>query len=89
MNIQLAKDNMFFYYPREGAAVSTWFCKAGAKPRPRVCDAIPDTDLFKAGILTTAKLLAMDTPIGRTAAAAPPATDAGEAQAHAHVLDEK
>jgi hypothetical protein len=79
MNIEKAEDIMFFYYPREGAPVSTWFCRSGVKPRPRACDEIPDVDLFKAGILTTAKLLPMDTPTGRAAAAAPPAKDAGEA----------
>jgi hypothetical protein len=89
MNIQKAEDIMFFYYPREGAPVSTWFCKAGAKPRPRGCDEIPDADLFKAGILTTAKLLSMNTPVGRTAAEAPPAKDAGEAPEPAVSADGK
>ena len=79
MNIQKAEDIMFFYYPREGVSVSTWFCKSGVKPRPRGCDEIPGADLFTAGILTTARLLPMDTPIGRDAAEAPPAKDAGEA----------
>jgi hypothetical protein len=89
MNIQAAEDIMFFYYPREGAPVSTWFCKAGTKPRPKACDAIPDTDLFKVGILTTPKLLAMDTPVGRAAAAAPPAKDAGEITEPAKLINEK
>ncbi len=89
MNIQAAEDIMFFYYPREGVPVSTWFCKAGAKPRPKACDAIPDADLFKAGILTTPKLLAMDTPIGRAAAAAPPAKDAGEVAEPGKSLEQK
>ncbi len=79
MHIEQAEDIMFFYYPRENAPVSTWFCKAGIKPRPLGCEAIPSTDLFKAGILTTAKLLPMDTSVGRAAAEAPPAKDAGEA----------
>lgn len=89
MNIQAAEDIMFFYYPREGAPVSTWFCKAGAKPRPSACDAIPDTDLFKAGILTTPKLLAMDTPVGRAAAVAPPAKDTGDAPEPPKPFEEK
>ncbi|MES2125968.1 MAG: hypothetical protein V4463_01740 [Pseudomonadota bacterium] len=89
MNIQKAEDIMFFYYPREGSAVSTWFCKAGAKPRPRGCDEIAEVDLFKAGILTTPKLLAMDTPIGRAAAEAPPAKDAGEAADPAPAAESK
>ncbi len=78
MLIEKPEDIMLFYYPREGVPVSTWFCKSGVKPRPRGCDEIPDTDVFKAGILTTAKLLPLETPIGRAAAAAPPAKDAGE-----------
>lgn len=89
MNIQKAEDIMFFYYPREGAPVSTWFCKAGAKPRPRGCDEIPEADLFKAGILTTPKLLSMNTPVGRAAVEAPPAKDAGEAPEPAASADGK
>jgi hypothetical protein len=89
MHIEKAEDIMFFYYPREGATVSTWFCKAGTKPRPRGCDEIPEADLFSAGILTTAKLLPMDTPIGRAAAAAPPAKDTGEATVPASLAEGK
>ncbi len=89
MNIDKPEDIMFFYYPREGKPVSTWFCKSGVKPRPLGCDEMPEADLFKAGILTTAKLLPMDTAIGRAAAVAPPAKDAGEAPAPVTALDGK